>query len=208
MEGRLGLGIPDVYANTQNQRMFGYFGVEESISPRVNAEGFRSGSIRGFDNVWQHGLIGGGGMMMRGNHRLTLGGLCTSTELLAQDADQMSDAGMPSADDAGVDMTVPIEVDVGLDMETSSDVGVDMEGSPDVSMPADNAPRIGAVIPSGMKMASDCGYGSIETAHGFFDICERSGCPGGHAWEHRPYSCMFAVEAMKVWAKFAMTGSA
>jgi hypothetical protein len=36
--GRLGLTIPDVYENTQNQRMFGYFGVEQSISPRVNAE--------------------------------------------------------------------------------------------------------------------------------------------------------------------------
>ena len=38
VDGRLGLDIPDVYANTQNQRMFGYFGTEESISPRVHAE--------------------------------------------------------------------------------------------------------------------------------------------------------------------------
>ena len=38
VEGQLGLSIPDVYANTQNQRMFGYFGIEESIRPRVHAE--------------------------------------------------------------------------------------------------------------------------------------------------------------------------
>ncbi len=38
VDGQLGLTIPDVYANTQNQRMFGYFGTEQSISPRVNAE--------------------------------------------------------------------------------------------------------------------------------------------------------------------------
>ena len=31
-------GVPDVYRNTQNQRMFGFFGREQSISPRVNAE--------------------------------------------------------------------------------------------------------------------------------------------------------------------------
>jgi hypothetical protein len=38
VDGRLGLSIPDVYSNTQNQRMFGFFGTEASISPRVTAE--------------------------------------------------------------------------------------------------------------------------------------------------------------------------
>ena len=30
--------IPEVYANTQNQRMFGFFGTDQSVSPRVHAE--------------------------------------------------------------------------------------------------------------------------------------------------------------------------
>lgn len=38
VEGHLGLSVPDVYSNSQNQRMFGFFGRQESISPRVNAE--------------------------------------------------------------------------------------------------------------------------------------------------------------------------
>lgn len=38
IDGHLGYEIPEVYGNTQNQRMFGFFGLTQSISPRVNAE--------------------------------------------------------------------------------------------------------------------------------------------------------------------------
>lgn len=103
---------------------------------------------------------------------------------MAQDAEPMAEA------DSGLAMPM----DAGADVTETVDGGPDMGQVSDLSVPPNNAPANWSCDPQWYEDGiCDCGctVRDVDCPRGFFDICQRHGCPEGQVpWEHRPDSCM------------------